>query len=128
MTHRGSDGNAELLPVGIGLNVNYPVTGPKGVRVLKQGSKLGSDGQSIVLEAGCEQYPNTNIGESAPAGLLGLNPDNEALAPDGELASFADGYITIVPMRIDYTANDYQQFKRRSYGIIRLPLFHTRIT
>ena len=51
------------------------------------------------------------------AAIAGFSEYDAELPADGELASFADGYVTIVPMHIDYTANDYEQYADLFSGI-----------
>ena len=100
-----------LLPAGMGLNVNYPGADPIGLRVVRQGSKMEIGGSAMVFEVGCEQCLELNIGEVAGATHLSFTPDGE-FEPGGELASFNNGYITIVPIRIDYTAYDYESLTK----------------
>ncbi len=96
-----------LLPAGIGLNINYPSASPRGVRVVRQESKMDIGGSVMVFEVGCEKCPGLEIGEIAAATNLSFSPDSAA-EPGGEISSFNEGYVTIVPIRIDYTASDYQ--------------------
>lgn len=110
-------GDAPILPEGLVLNVNFPAAEARGVRVVAQGRALAVNGTTIRFNFGCEACPGLAVGETGDAAMTGFTPGDTDLPPDGELASFAAGYVTIVPMRIDYTADDYQGYADLVSGI-----------
>jgi 5'-nucleotidase len=106
-----------LLPVGIGLNINYPPTdNPKGIVIAAQGQTAPL--VPLVLPAATkisfscyDDCAGAAVGESVPGGISGISPDPRTDIKDGDTDYFLDGYITIVPFQVDYTAESYRKFK-----------------
>ena len=109
--------DAPMLPGGLVLNVNYPAAQAKGVRVVAQDPALAINGTTIRFNFGCESCVDLAVGEAADAAMTGFSPDAVELPSHGELESFADGYVTVVPMQIDYTADNYIQYADLVSGI-----------
>jgi 5'-nucleotidase len=106
-------GRTGLLPDRVGLNINYPPGDPLGVKLARQGWLPLLGGSSISIDIGC-QLDDCNslaIGESGAGGIIGATAIEGA---DRDLADsdlFVEGYITVVPIRPDYTVNP-KGFKR----------------
>jgi 5'/3'-nucleotidase len=101
------NGKVGLLPDGVALNINYPPEAPLGVKIAKQGrlpfiAQLGGAASLDIACYACLQIP---IGASSPGGISGVTPLTEADIKGSDSALFAQGYITIVPIEADYTAN-----------------------
>jgi 5'-nucleotidase len=107
LEHRAK--NATLLPPGLALNVNYPVT-PKGVRWSPQGRALATSGHLTVLQIGCETCAGLAIGGTAP-GAMHMVADEAPDRPGTDAVNYLAGYVTIVPMRADYTADDAESLR-----------------
>lgn len=103
---------AGLLPLGIGLNVNYPpVEVPNGVVVVRQGRTASLGGPPVTLTIGCEEScKNLGIGAST-SGELTFVPDLTLERRDSDTEAFAQGYITITPIAADYTNDGYKQYE-----------------
>jgi len=110
-----------LLPVGMGLNINYPPTdSPKGVVVAAQGqtAALGGAPFATSISFGC--YGNctgAGVGATIPAGITGIGLDGRTDVKNSDTDYYIDGYITIVPFQIDYTAKAYLKFKSVLKGL-----------
>ncbi len=111
------EGRTRILPEGLVLNVNYPPVEARGIRVVAQDRAINYNGATIRLEFSCEYCVDLEIGDTAEAALSGFSKDDVELATNSELTSFADGYVTIVPMHIDYTADNYEQYADLFSGI-----------
>lgn len=107
--------NEGLLPDGIGLNINYPVTDQiQGVTLNVQGMLPMVQGIYRGLPMGC--YSDCNDlaeGDSAPAGIAGvelLDGEDVKLA---DTTSFSAGYVTIVPIQADLSVPvwDFVKFR-----------------
>ena len=106
-----------LLPPGVGLNVNYPATtdgAVKGVRVAGQSGGFGIGGAARVLTIACPDCIALEPGGSAAAGMDPdqIVRDSGTDAPDNDVDAFYDGYITIVPIEGDYTADRHTRWSR----------------
>lgn len=111
VTHLASQaGSKPLLPEGVILNINYPPDEPLGIRVVEQDRASLFNRTPVRIDIGCRACLDLEVGGSAAASVVGLRPDTIELAPDGELASFAAGYITIVPMRIGFAADNLERY------------------
>lgn len=101
-----------LLPPGVGLNINYPPLAlPAGVVVAQQGRTLAVGGNTITLNFGC--YGNcatAPVGVSIPGGITGATPDTTPEVKDADTTAFLKGYITIVPITPDYSAQPVNKF------------------
>ena len=105
------DAPGRLLPVGIALNVNHPATEPKGVRISGQGRGLVHDGRLSRLPIGCADCVEAAIGGSVAGGPLPIVADTEPERPDADTVELLAGYVTIVPMQADYTADGWQRLR-----------------
>lgn len=108
--HKASDG---LLPQGVGLKIDYPPLPPEEV----QGVKLSVQGRVAVIPqlgapfpltlqygcaGACSQLP---VGDSLNGGIIGAVPPEAQDVTNSDLQNFQAGYITVVPIRADYTAD-----------------------
>ena len=97
-------GDSPLIPNSRGLNINYPAGAIKGVVTARQGMQPLLGGRPISVVVGCRESCNElEVGESAGGGFLGTEDfsDFEDLE-DADSVPFADGYITVVPIRASY--------------------------
>ncbi|MDH3403599.1 MAG: hypothetical protein OES32_10415 [Acidobacteriota bacterium] len=97
-----------LLPPGIGLNINYPPVGAediKGVSLNVQGKLWVRRGTPLALDFGCFACSAIPVGASSPGGIRGAGTDPTPDVPGSDAASFNAGFITIVPIAADYTAD-----------------------
>jgi len=101
------NGKSEILPAGVALNINYPPEAPLGVRFADQGRFpfIALLGGFNSLEIACYSCFELGIGDSSSGGIAGVTPILEDDVKDSDSALFAEGYITIVPIEADYTAN-----------------------
>lgn len=104
-----------LLPQRVGLNINYPlIENPKGVVISVQGqtSRVAGVPFPLQLNFTCEECAGLEIGgEPAIGGRSGTGVDSSDDVKNGDAEQFANGYITIVPIRGDYTAPSPLRFK-----------------
>lgn len=101
------------LPTGTGLNINYPALPAdaiKGVKVVRQGNGFPINGRVLQMALSCAECAELKDGESATAGLAPA-PDTAAVLAASDTEAFAAGYITIVPIEGDHTANQFAQIK-----------------
>ncbi len=101
------NGKSGLLPAGVALNVNYPPAEPLGVKFATQGrfpfiAQLGGFNS---LEIACYACLNIPVGGTSPGGIAGATPIVEDDVKQSDSVLFAEGYVTIVPIEADYTAN-----------------------
>jgi 5'-nucleotidase len=109
------EGEKGLLPQGIGLNINYPpLPEPAGVIVTRQGRTVtfmddlimsfGAD--TVTVNIGCRgSCADVPVGTTIPGGITEITPDETAEIPDADTTWYGKGYITIVPITPDYTAD-----------------------
>jgi hypothetical protein len=107
----GKGGPGRLLPPGMFLNVNHPGALPRGVRVKRQGHGITSDGGHAILATACVTCTEMAVGDSTDAGSMLSRPDGTAELPDSDTTDFLQDYVTIVPMRADYTAEDWRRMR-----------------
>ena len=103
-----SNGKSGILPAGLALNINYPSAAPLGVKLADQGQLpyIAQLGGSAALKYECiGDCVNMAIGDIAPGGRTGIIFINEDDIKKADTDFFAEGYITIVPIEADYTAN-----------------------
>ena len=96
-----------LLPDGIALNINYPVTDQvAGVKSDVQALLFYRDGLAVGLDINCYgDCADLALGETLTGGISGLIPMNtEREVKHGDAADYNAGYITIVPINTDLTA------------------------
>ncbi len=106
-----------LLPAGVGLNINYPpVDNPKGAVIAAQGQTAnftdsipGAD--TIVLACKGDCAGAEVDGEPVRAGIIGVAPDSRTDVKNSDADYYLNGYISVVPFQIDYTAKGYLKFK-----------------
>ena len=108
---RQRDRTAAMLPPGIGLNVNYPGTTPRGVRVAVQGRSVTDDGRATTFRVGCDRCMELALGQAAPGGILGATDDREADVRESDARLHADQYVTIVPIEADFTSRHPRRFR-----------------
>jgi 5'-nucleotidase len=101
------NGKSGLLPDGLALNINYPPGTPLGVKLADQGRIpfIAQLGGAASLEIGCYACLGLEDGDSSPGGIAGVTEITEEDVKNSDSALFAQGYITIVPIEADYTAN-----------------------
>ena len=117
LAERRTEPGSPLLPDGMGLNINYPPVQPTGLRVVAQDAAILTERGPSRVNAGCSLCLDIGIGNEAPGEILGIVPDT-LVSPEGEIAGFLSGQITIVPIRIDYTASDHAQLKGLFEGLL----------
>jgi 5'/3'-nucleotidase SurE len=102
-----NNGKSSILPDGVALNINYPPVSPLGVKVASQGQSPYVDllGGAASIEVACYTCPDIAVGESSAGGIAGIVPATGKDVKDSDSQLFAEGYITIVPIEADYTAN-----------------------
>lgn len=100
-------GKSSLLPDGVALNINYPPGSPLGVKVANQGQSPYVDllGGAASIEVACYTCLDIAVGSSSEGGIAGVVPATGKDVKDSDSQLFAEGYITIVPIEADYTAN-----------------------
>lgn len=96
-----------LLPAGLGLNINYPpVKVPAGVKVSQQGRTAAIGGATLTLNLGCfASCPGLPVGGTSPGGIKGAVPDETLELRNADTTAFVQGYVTVVPIEGDYTAD-----------------------
>jgi hypothetical protein len=103
------------------LNINYPPTDvPKGVVVAAQGqlATLGGSPFPLQLLYGCfGDCAGAAVGETVAGGITGIAPDLRDDVKNSDSSLFAEGFITLVPFQVDYTAKSYLQFKSILNGL-----------
>ena len=101
------NGKSGLLPAGVALNVNYPPEAPLGVKWANQGRLpyIAQLGGAASLEIACYACSQIPVGASSQGGIAGVTPITGKDVKDSDSNLFAEGYITIVPIEADYTAN-----------------------
>jgi len=103
-----------LLPDGIGLNINYPASDSiLGVKVATQGQTAQLDGVQIIgnfrcLTGACSTL--VNPGDSRIGGLQ-VAPDATPDIKNADTGYFTQGYVTVVPITPDYTADSELKYK-----------------
>jgi 5'/3'-nucleotidase SurE len=103
-----------LLPLRVGLNINYPPREvPAGVVVTQQGqTAVFGGGGPITLGLGCYgPCATVPVGTTLPGGITGISPDPAADVRNSDTAAFSAGYITVVPITPNYTADSPLRFK-----------------
>jgi 5'-nucleotidase len=102
-----------LLPAGVGLNINYPpLAVPAGVLVRQQGRTAAIGGGTVTLGIGCYgPCATVPVGTTLPGGITGITPDPTPERRDADTTAYAQGYVTIVPIEADYTADAPNRFK-----------------
>ena len=96
-----------LLPDGIALNINYPVTDQvAGVKSDVQSLLFYRDGLPVGLDINCyDDCVTMQVGETITGGISGLTSTaTEREVKNGDAADYIKGYITIVPINTDLTA------------------------
>jgi 5'-nucleotidase len=98
--------DGSLMPQGLGLNINYPPLAPvEGARVTRQGQtgKFPGVPGNVSLTFGCyADCITVPPGVGIPAGITGVAPVEESVS-NADTTINAEGYITIVPVRSDFT-------------------------
>lgn len=101
------NGKSAILPEGMALNINYPPEAPLGVKLANQGRLpyIAQLGGAVSLDIACYACDLIPVGATSPGGIAGTTPLSEADVKGSDSDLFAQGYITIVPIEADYTAN-----------------------
>jgi 5'-nucleotidase len=121
---RFMEDNGGLLPQGIGLNINYPpLLKPAGILVTRQGRTaifeddltVSFGAEAVTITIGCDK-PCTDVplGTTIQGGIRAIDPDQTAELPGADTTWYAQGYITIVPITPDYTADARSFFPLRA--------------
>lgn len=101
------NGKSGLLPAGMALNINYPPGAPLGSKLANQGRLpfIAQLGGAAALEVACYACLQIPVGAESPGGIAGVTPITDEDVKDADSDLFAQGYITIVPIEADYTAD-----------------------
>jgi len=105
-----------LLPPGVALNINHPpLSTPRGVKIAVQGQTALDRGREVVANFRCGAGGSPSC-SSLPVGGISIGAPvlSEQDLPDvknSDTDFFADGYITIVPITPDYTADSPFMYK-----------------
>jgi 5'-nucleotidase len=96
-----------LLPQGLGLNINYPpMEMPVGVKIAQQGRTAAFGGATSTLNIGCYgPCAIVPVGTTIPGGITGIAPDGTPEVRNADTTAFVQGYVTIVPIEANYTAD-----------------------
>ena len=97
-----------LLPKGVALNINYPPLAPEdiqGVSLNNQGQTLVIGGVPLNIDFVCFACAFIPVGATSPGGIGGAGFDPTPDVSGSDSADFNAGYITIVPIKADYTAD-----------------------
>ena len=97
----------DLMPRGLGLNINYPPVDPiRGAVVSRQGRSLSLPGvPAMSINFGCRgDCIGSEKGVAVSGGPTGSTPLEVAELTDADTTSNQDGYITLVPITPDYSA------------------------
>ncbi len=104
-----------LLPQGVGLNINYPpLSEPAGILITRQGRTVtfadnlivSFGGDTVTINIGCHKScTDVPAGTTVPGGITAIGPDETPEFPGADTTWSAQGYITIVPITPDYTAD-----------------------
>ena len=98
-----------LLPPGIALNINYPPIAPEeiqGVSLNVQGKTLVLGGTPLAIDFVCFACAFIPVGTSSAGGIGGAGFDPTPDVPGSDSTDFNAGFITVVPIEADYTANE----------------------
>jgi 5'-nucleotidase len=109
---------SRLLPPGVALNVNYPATdSPRGVRAAVQGHNAAIPGRDVVVTARCRESCVALPVGSAGIASRGYETTSSSDAPDSDVALFAQGYVTVVPITADYTVRKARKYDSTLKGL-----------
>jgi 5'-nucleotidase len=98
-----------LLPQGVALNINYPPLPPEdiqGVSLNNQGRTLVLDGVPLNVDFVCFACAFIPVGATSPGGISGAGFDPTPDVPGSDSSDFGAGFITVVPIEADYTAEN----------------------
>ncbi len=101
-------GESGLLPKGVALNINYPPLAPEdiqGVSLNKQGRTLVIGGVPLNIDFECFACDVIPVGTTSPGGIGGAGFDPTPDVAGSDSADFVAGFITVVPIKADYTAS-----------------------
>ena len=115
-----------LLPQGLGLNINYPpIEAPVGVRISQQGRTAAFGGTTSSLNIGCYgPCASVPVGTAIPGGITGIAADETLEVRNADTTAFVQGYVTIVPIEANYTADPAERLN----ASLRLKSLLTGIT
>jgi 5'-nucleotidase len=109
-----------LLPKGNALIVSYPSTDSvSGIKVGVQGESILAGGQKVTGAIKCSSSKPCNtltVGTTTRASLQ-LVADSSPEIKDSDVGYYLDGYITIVPIAPDLTADNPLKFKSILSGL-----------
>jgi len=98
-----------LLPAGVALNINYPPIPPEAIQGLalsNQGKVFNFGGVPLNLEFRCFGPCNfLPVGVPTVGGIGGAGFDPTPDVADSDVTNFNAGFITVVPIQADYTAD-----------------------
>lgn len=103
-----------LLPKGVALNINYPPLAPEdiaGVSLNTQGRLFVIGGTPLSLDFVCFACAFIPVGATSPGGIGGAGFDPTPDVADSDATAFAEGFITVVPIEADYTAEKHTKFE-----------------
>ena len=103
-----------ILPPGVALNINYPPLAPEdvlGVSINRQGRLLVIGGTPLAVDIVCFACAFIPVGASSPGGIGGAGFDPTPDVPGSDATAFVQGYITVVPIEADYTADKLGRYE-----------------
>jgi 5'-nucleotidase len=103
-----------LLPAGVALNINYPPLAPEdiqGVSLNRQGKLFVIGGVPLAIDFRCFACAFIPVGASSPGGIGGAGFDPTEDVKGSDATAFAEGFITVVPIEADYTADKHKKFE-----------------
>jgi len=103
-----------ILPPGVALNINYPPLAPQdvlGVSINRQGRLLVIGGTPLAVDIVCFACAFIPVGASSPGGIGGAGFDPTPDVPGSDATAFVQGYITVVPIEADYTADKLLRYE-----------------
>jgi 5'-nucleotidase len=105
---------ANLLPDGVALNINYPPLAPEdiqGVSLNRQGRLLVLGGVPLAIDVVCFACAFIPVGATSPGGIGGAGFDPTPDVDGSDATAFGEGFITVVPIEADYTSGSYTKFE-----------------
>jgi 5'-nucleotidase len=108
------ESESALLPAGVALNINYPPLPPEDIQGLSlntQGKTLVIGGVPLAVDFVCFACAFIPVGGTSPGGIGGAGFDPTPDVANSDSSAFNAGFITVVPIEADYTADKASPFE-----------------